>query len=593
MLNMLKKKIKLKVPLAEISYHDPEIGISFQWKQLRLLIPYHRLPLKASLGPLLEEFKTSLHGKGSISIYLECHRLTFNIEITDVKIGKHVIHRLTDFTSRLEGIVKQIKSLADQDSLNLEKTQIILYQQGFQFDDHKVHRILVKIINRLPPRKVVEKVPFPLSHLNYHSKGIRFYNKDTQFEVEKNKLPVEVGPALERIKSNFTGDITFHIETAYLQKWDTSQAQLQVGQMSRQVKDIEMSPNIPRIFKTLRNQLITESIKALIDNGTISLDRVRTLLEDWGLSLKHQEIAKEIISTTPPWTKETDIKVPLTDITYHDDGIVVPVEGQNMRISAKNLSFSTHQLLENIKQTFEGHINIHVYQPFQFEWQEKTGQLTIEPQKSIKIKIKIDDETLNKLKKIYWLYIEKGVEMGVDGTIPDQYQYPGDESILVVEEADTGKTAKTAEIAEEPGQKEKQVEEKKEPPTAQDFILDLPRPIDKVPPAVLENKNYDPRVIRILEGMADKIYMTTQDLWFRIGDRLIWEQPVDHPASYIFEWPEEDLEFFVGKIWVADLREIRENKEDTGYITRVNHTPDDVSRWEKYLKRATKKKIRS
>ena len=88
MLNLLKKKIKLNIPLAEISYHGPDLGISFNWNRLQLLIPYHRLPIKAAIGPLLEEFKTSLQGKGIIAVYLECHRVTFNIEITDVKINK-------------------------------------------------------------------------------------------------------------------------------------------------------------------------------------------------------------------------------------------------------------------------------------------------------------------------------------------------------------------------------------------------------------------------------------------------------------------------------------------------------------------------
>jgi hypothetical protein len=585
MLNLLKKKIKLKIPLSEICYHDPDIGISFHWNQLQLLIPYHRLPIKASIGPLLEEFKTSLHGKGTIAIYLECHRLTFNIEITDVKISKAVIQRFSDFTSRIEGIVKQITSLVEKDSLNLEKTQIVLYQNGFQFDDSQVHRILTKIINSLPPRKTMEKLPFPLSHLSYNSKGIRFYNRDTQFDVDKKKLPVEVGPAMERIKNNFTGDITFHIETSYLHRWDTGQERLQVGQISREVKDIEVSPGIPRIFKTLRSQFIIESIKERINAASISLDAVKNLLEEWGLNLKHQEIAYELVSNIAPWTQEKDINVPLKDITYHDDGIVVPAADQNMRISAGNLSFRTNQLLENIKQTFEGYIKIHVYQSLQLAWDEEKEQLTIEKNKAVKVKMSMDDETVNRLKKIYWLYIEKGVEISTDSTLPDQHQYPADESPQKTEEPgllDTDAVDHTIETqtTEEP------VREKEE------SFMDLPRPVEQVPLSELTNKDYDAKCIHILEKMSDQIYMTTQDLWFRIGDCLIWERPEKDSATHVFEWPEEDLEFFVGKIWIADSHEIREHKEETGYITRINHIPDDVSRWERYLKRAVKKKTK-
>ncbi len=584
MLNLLKKKIKLNIPLAEISYHGPDLGISFNWNRLQLLIPYHRLPIKAAIGPLLEEFKTSLQGKGIIAVYLECHRVTFNIEITDVKINKTVLQRFADFTSRIEGIVKQISSLVEKDSLNLEKTQIVLYQNGFQFDDSQVHRILTKIINYLPPKKTMEKLPFPLSNLNYNSKGVRFYNRDTQFEVEKNKLPVEVGPAVERIKSNFIGDITFHIENSYLHRWDTGQGRLQVGQISREVKDIEVSPGIPRVFKTMRNQFIMESIRKLISDASLSLDSIKNLLEEWGLDLKHQEIAYELVANIAPWTEEKDINVPLKDITYLDDGIVIPVAGQNMRISAKNLSFRTNRLLENIKQTFEGHIKIHVYQSLQIAWDEEKEQLTIDRKKAVKIKMSIDDDTVDRLKKIYWLYIEKGVEVGANAAFPDQSPYPAGESQSKagqsepVETVEADHTIETSTV-EEPGR------------SRETSFMDLPRPVDQVPLSELTNKDYDAKCIHFLEKMADQVYMTTQDLWFRIGDRLIWERPGMDSATHIFKWPEEDLEFFVGKTWTADLQEIREEKEETGYITRIKHTPDDVSRWERYLKRALKKSI--
>ena len=584
MLNLLKKKIKLNIPLAEISYHGPDLGISFNWNRLQLLIPYHRLPIKAAIGPLLEEFKTSLQGKGIIAVYLECHRLTFSIEITDVKINKAVLQRFADFTSRIEGIVKQISSLVEKDSLNLEKTQIVLYQNGFQFGDSQVHRILTKIINFLPPKKTIEKLPFPLANLNYNSKGIRFYNRDTQFEVEKNKLPVEVGPAMERIKSNFIGDITFHIENSYLHRWDTGQGRLQVGQISREVKDIEVGPGIPRVFKTMRNQLIMESIRKLISDASLSLDSIKNLLEEWGVNLKHQEIAYELVSNIAPWTEEKDINVPLKDITYLDDGIVIPVAGQNMRISAKNLSFRTNRLLENIKQTFEGHIKIHVYQSLQIAWDEEKEQITIDRKKAVKIKISIDDDTVNRLRKIYWLYIEKGVEVGANAAFPDQSPYPAGESqpkagqSEPLETVEAEHTIETSTV-EEPGR------------SSEASFMDLPRPVDQVPLSELTNKDYDAKCIHILEKMADQVYMTTQDLWFRIGDRLIWERPGQDSATHIFKWPEEDLEFFVGKIWTADLQEIREEKEETGYITRIKHTPDDLSRWERYLKRALKKSI--
>jgi hypothetical protein len=584
MLNPLKKMVKLNIPLSDINYHPPDIGISFKWNQLQLLIPYHRLPIKASIGSLLEEFKNSLEGTGDIDIHLECHLFTFNIEIMEVKINKVVIQRFTDFISSIERIVNQIKAQINGESLNLEKGQIILYQNGFQYDDSKVHRILEKIINSLPPRKIVEKLHFPLSNLSYHSKGIRFFNKNTQFEVEKNKLPVEVGPAMERIKNNFTGDITFHIETAYLQRWDTNQGQLQSGAATREIKEIEISPNVPGIFKTLRGQFITESIKELINDATISLESVKRILEDWGLNLKHQEIGYQLISSIIPWTEEKDFKVPLKNVFYHDDGIVVPVAERNIRISAKNLSFETNQLFENIKQSFEGYINIHVYQFLQFVWDKEKEQLKIEKKKSLKIKISMDDATINRLRKIYWLYVEKGVDISDDNRNIDQYKAETPGIKENIEEVETMET----DAAEEINKAARNPEEK---PGQEYPLIDLPKAVDHIPISQLKNKDYDPQCIHRLEKMADQIYMTSHDLWFRIGDRLIWEQPENDSRTYIFKWPDEDLEFFVCKIWAMELREIREEKDENGYITRINHIPDDVLRWERNLKRALKKKV--
>jgi hypothetical protein len=357
-----------------------------------------------------------------------------------------------------------------------------------------------------------------------------------------------------------------------------------VGQISREVKDIDISPGIPRIFRTMRTQFIIESIKGQINDASISLDAVKKLLEEWGLNLKHQEMAYELVSNIAPWTEEKDFNVPLKEIIYYDDGIVVPTEDQNMRISAKNLSFETNQLLENIKQTFEGYIKIHVYQSLQFLWDEEKEQLTIERKKAVKIKMSMDEETVNRLKKIYWLYIEKGVEISTDRSLLDQYKEMPDESPPKTEEPELVETV-TADHSIETQTTEDTGQNKGE------SFMDLPRPVEQVPLSELTNKDYDAKCIHILEKMADQIYMTTQDLWFRINDRLVWERPEKDSATHIFQWPEEDLEFFVGKIWIADLREIREDKEETGYVTRVNHTPDDASRWERYLKRAIKKKV--
>jgi hypothetical protein len=159
--------------------------------------------------------------------------------------------------------------------------------------------------------------------------------------------------------------------------------------------------------------------------------------------------------------------------------------------------------------------------------------LAIEKKKAIKIRISIDENTLHRLEKIRRLYI--------------------------------------------------QLCEKMDPFTAKKVLKPL-TPVRTVPASYLESKPYDPECIRILESIADKIYMTDRDLWFRIKNRLVWERAEFGAATYIFEWPGEEIEFFIGRIWVSELQDIRRDPE-SGYVNRVIHTPEDVSQWEWNLKK--------
>ena len=567
MVNLLRKKIKLKIPLSEIFYHSSEV--MFQWNNIRLTVPYGNFPLKVPYGALFEEFKVSFQGE--VAIYLECHRLSFHIEILDVKVTEDVLRKFTGVASHIEEVVEKIRSWASRDSLTFDLARTLLRHGGFEYDDNKTHRILAEIINSLPPEQITEKVPFPPSHLNYHSRGIQFLYKNVHYEVEKNKLPLEVGPAIEEIKTNFTGNITFHIDILYLRKWDPGQGQLHIGQVKQEVKAVEVNPYILQGFKAMRSQFISDSIKKLIEDAsisTISIETVESLLKKWGLDLTHEETAQYVVSTIPPWTVEKDVNVPLKDVIYRDDAILVPIEGENMKIPGRNLPVKTDHQVEEFKHFIDGHINIHIYRPFQFVWDQADRQLAFDKKRAVKIKINIDEEAREQFKRVCWVYIEMGAEITPSGSSEDQTQPVGDEAVPAgeVEDAFPGKTRK-------------------------EEILDLPRPVDKIPSAELTAGGYDAQFIRVLEDMAHKTYMTSKDLWFRIDNRLIWERPELRKATYIFEWPEEELEFFIAKIWASGLPDLRKDKEGTGYIGRVNHTPRDVSRWENNLKRILEKKV--
>jgi hypothetical protein len=282
--------------------------------------------------------------------------------------------------------------------------------------------------------------------------------------------------------------------------------------------------------------------------------------------LPHEETAQHVIAAIPPWTVEKDVNVPLKDVIYRDDEILVPIEGENMKIPGRNLPVKTDHQVEDFKHSIEGHINIHIYRPFQFVWDRADRQLAFDKKRAVKIKINIDEEAREQFKRVCWVYIEMGAEITSSGSSENQSQQSGDEAPAADVEAAF------------PAQNQKE------------DILDLPRPIDKIPFSELTARGYDAQFIRVLEEMADKTYITSKDLWFRINDRLIWERPDFRKATYIFEWPEEELEFFIAKIWASGLQDLRKDKEGSGYIGRVNHTPRDVTRWETNLNKILKKK---
>ncbi len=682
---LLTRKVEFQVPLSRLVYYTDCIGCP--WNQVQLMIPYHRFPLKFSLGHLLEEFKTSL--KGDLIVLLQYQRSGFDIEMREIKVDETGGCSFTEVTARIEKFVQEVKSMVGNESLTLEKAHTLLQEKGFPFDDTKINRILSEIIDPLPLLRVIDRVPLPISMLNYHSnriaflykntqlevgedrlpfkahpvleeikeflkgeiafhieispirkweehlgkgslqvgqvilgvrrvemkpetvdslvqmrsqwediikelkswaekgtlnlekartlwhahgfpyddnqirqmlaeiilqlppkqkikmhllplsevdycqEGVRFWYNKVQLEAKASQLPFEIGPILEKIKTSLTGRFAFHIEISYFYKWDLSKRDFQAGEVIQGVDRVEVYHQTLEDFKKLRCQRVFAAVKQLIANQSISLEKVEAILKDWGLALGHQEMAKQIAATIPSWTVEKDYQVLLKDITYQNDEILVPIEEEKLRISATDLPFTTSPILENIKEIFDGYISIHGYHPFQLVWDEVKQRLAIEKKRAIKIRIYIDEKTLQRLEKIRKLYI--------------------------------------------------QLCEKMDPFTAKKVLRPL-TPVSTVPTSYLESKPYDPECIRILESIADTIYMTDRDLWFRIKNRLVWERAEFGAATYIFEWPVEELEFFIGRIWISELQDIRRDPESR-YVNRVIHTPEDVSQWEWNLKK--------
>ena len=524
------KQIKVQILLSRFNYNTS--GIRFRWNQIWVMIPSDQLPLKIKNGHLLEEFKTDLQGE--IIIYLYCHRINHKIEKTEVRIDKRVVDNFVEFTSRIEHLVNKIQSLATMESLTLRKAQAVLDNDGFRYDDDKIHRILAEIINNMPLQQIQKKIEVPLSHLQYNTKGINFPYDNVFLDVQKKKLTFEIGSIWERIKSSVEGIITFYVNVSHLQRWDNKVGQLLVGTVTKDVTKAEINPDTLDAFKQLRCEMICGSIGSLINRSSVSPDKVEPILEEWDLDLNNQEIGEKIVDTIPPWTEENVFQVPLNEITYRDSDIMISLNGENVFIVAEQLPFETSTVLENIKEVFESNIKVRVSQSVQFKWSQAKKQLTINRQKYVIKKIEVEDETIQKFKKIIVLY-KKLLEKGID------------------------------------------------PITA---IGDLEKlEINKVPEDdILKKKGYDVECVRFLEKITDHIYMTSKDLWFHIKekDKLIWERPEIGAATYIFNWPKEELKDFIGRVWGLELKYIRGNLEDS-YIGRVIHNPDERSRWETNL----------
>lgn len=518
-----------------MSYHSS--GIAFQWDHIRLLIPYDRLPLKFPIDwRFLEEFKTGFQGE--ITIFFECDRINFNIEILDVKTEPWVIRKFKEVVSGIEDIIHKIKSVAGYETFTLGAARSILQEEGFHFDDGKARRIAAEIVNSMPMQHRESKVSIPLSGLSFLPEGIRFHHRNMQFEVNKERLPFEIGPILDKIKSSLEGDMTFHFEFTYFLRWDVDRNSVQTGNVDRQVNRVEINQDTLQAFKTLRGHRVCDAIKRFADKAAVTLGQVKLILKEWGLNVNHREIANRIIATIPPWSEKKDFKVPLKKIIFHDYKIEVLADGGKITISASDLPFKTNRILEKIKYIFEGYIKVHMYQPYQFTWNHALQQLDIERRKAVKVRIDIDEDALKKFEKISWLYIKL-----------------------------LGKVA---------------------PIIAEGLLRRKLKPTDKVPYEKIANKGYDIEYIKHLEKISEEIYPTEEDLWFRKGNCLVWERPIPGAATYIFKWPEEELELFIARIWISELLDIRNNREESGFITRVIHT--NVYNWEISLKRTLRKK---
>ncbi len=307
-----------------------------------------------------------------------------------------------------------------------------------------------------------------------------------------------------------------------------------------------------KVMEDLRYRIACDSIKNLItgetlslnrfiDRGTLNLDEVGNILQKWGFNLS-KKTRKRLIGSIPFWVEKGRVAIPLKDIEYHDSDISFFLNGDKLTIPAKLLPFKSGPIVDTVRDILPGHLDAFIDRKFYLKAGTAPNLLKLEGEYVLRKVIKVDSTSLQIFEQIDRLKKRRGVD-----------------NAKMITTAVFGLCA----------------------PREVRNLQNLPPKFLKKPTTGLRRPMWDPQCAYILTRMADICYATTKDLWFKIGDILVWEEPKYSKATYIFEWPEEPLQTFIFRTWIAALTVIR-NSSDYGYLDRANHTPN-IRDWEKNL----------
>ena len=300
-----------------------------------------------------------------------------------------------------------------------------------------------------------------------------------------------------------------------------------------------LQKKIDSLEETLREQqhkTACESLKDLCASGTtLSHGKVTSMLKELGIDLNKKEVRNQIVCDVCSLTQKKHAVVPLKDVAYSDDGILISVDGDKVEIPTELLPFQPNSIMESVKSIFIGDLEAFLDKKFHFSLGSASNPIKIEGEYILRKPIQVDAASLQAFEKIAELRREKGVE-----------------SARIVVTGVFG-VCNTGEIR---GRKE-------------------------IPAKFLFRKKYPRKCPEILIDMAESCYGSDKDLWFKVGDILVWEEPKYSKATYIFDWPDEPLQIFIFKVWLSSLQDVRSGLE-FGYVNRVNHVPN-VDDWEKNL----------
>lgn len=523
---MREKRIEvtLQVPLSELEYDS--FGFRYKWNGVWLSVPYEQESLNIKEGRLLEVFKNTL--KSDITLCTSWNRVFQGLDNIGAIITPNASKELDDLSSRITKCISEVKSLTIARGLSFEKAQAVFTENSLKCSDKKMHQILSEIIDSIKPHGDPVNVDVPLSDIEYSSYDITFHWLSTTFKVGKDALPFEPSPNLEKIKNRLKGHITFHVVRDSIVKWDSRTDSLLVGDVRTGIEQVEVTPGALVGLKDLRASIICDAVN-ILDRKTISIEQVQSILEEWGLDVKNQEIGLKIAESIPKWNIEVLLKIPANDVEYSSYGIKVPSKyGQEFYIPSKELPFGTSDVLEGIKGILEGNINIVKHYSERFVWDEAEKQIKIE-KSSESYEVTVTDDFLDSLKF-------EDVE----------FISPSDTGSLV------GPTNRTS--------------------------WGNPR----------STGYYDLKCIRFLKDIVKRAkgntYITSVDLWFKIDGMLIWERPVFGAATYVFRWPDKPINKFIHETWGTTLEYTRRHPEESSYLNRVIHDYDALYSWRSNLK---------
>ncbi len=554
------KAVSYNVPPDKLRFYPTGLGFLYENRLLmidedQLPFPYFQVP-PAMKDLLTQGMVFKVHFTHFRQWDRAARQLRSGTVVREVETGMDQagIDAFLEQMEKLERLTTSLENCIYQQTLTFEKAKEHMEQEGFEQTNFDIHQRLTRLTLQLPPARTTIRAALPLSKLSYTPGDVVFpYTgesikdgpvKDEAIQIKPEQWPFETGPAVELHKNSFSGEVRVRMVQMDRLRWDMNTRATAADLISRETVEVNISQVHIDAFKSFRLNHLCNHINNGIKANSIDMDFTAALLKEWGLDTGHEEVGKGIAETVEPWGTENNYRILLKDIIYRQDEIEVPEEpGKSLILSTRTLRLKSSPLMDAIKEIFEGEIQLKVTREIRFLWENKENRLIIS-RKGPRVVFSIDDETLKRLQKIKTLYVELRETMGRVKALDFLLRGPGRSERVNLEDRELGR------------------------------------------------RGYDIECIRILEEMSEDVYLTDRDVWFRVKDRVVWERPDEKGATYVFLWPTEPLPIFIGGLWGMRLIDVQRSR-DLGYIGRVIHNPDVVSRWEENLKNCLRKKPKS